>query len=133
MSSNFRFRQKCFAPQGVLRLTTPNRFSLTPEPHVGLWGIGWLPHSLAVSYVRARTGIDYRPIRLLSLGELRGALERSFHSVEIRLPALGASETNAFPPLKRILARAYSEASRIGPLRPALLRVTPYFEATSRK
>ncbi len=120
-------------PQGVLRLTTPNRFSLTREPHVGLWGVGWLPHGLAVSYVRARTSIDYRSIHLLSLRVLRRILERSFPSIEIRLPALTASETRAFPPLKRILARAYSMVSRIGPLRPALLRVTPYFEVTCRK
>lgn len=124
---------RVLAPQGILWLTTPNRFSLTAEPHVGLWGAGWLPHRLAVSYVRARTNIDYRPIRLLSLNSLRDALERSFPRVEIRLATLTASETNAFPPLKRILAHSYSTVSRISLLRPALLRVTPYFEATCRK
>ncbi|MDA0204479.1 MAG: class I SAM-dependent methyltransferase [Acidobacteria bacterium] len=124
---------RVLAPQGALWLTTPNRFSLTPEPHVGLWGAGWLPHSLAVRYVRARTGIDYNSIRLMSLRDLRLILERSFPAVEISLPTLAASEIDAFSPLKRMLARAYRTVSRIGPLRPALLRVTPYFEATCRK
>lgn len=124
---------RVMAPGATLRLTAPNRFSLTPEPHVGLWGVGWLPHAVAVSYVRARTSVDYRSIRLLSLGALSGCLERSFPSVEIRLPTLTAAEQAAFSPLKRTLARTYSALSRIGLLSPALLRVTPYFEATCRK
>jgi SAM-dependent methyltransferase len=124
---------RTMAPGAVLRLTTPNRFSLTPEPHVGLWGVGWLPHGIAVSYVRARTGIDYRSIRLLSLGALRSTLERCFPSVEIRLPVLTASETNAFPPLKRTLTQAYTALSSIAFLRPLLLQATPYFETTCRK
>jgi 2-polyprenyl-3-methyl-5-hydroxy-6-metoxy-1,4-benzoquinol methylase len=33
---------------GCLWLTTPNRFSLTPEPHVGLWGVRWL-HGLLLT------------------------------------------------------------------------------------
>lgn len=124
---------RVMASGATLRLTTPNRFSLTPEPHVGLWGVGWLPHGVAVRYVRARTNIDYRSIRLLSVAALRGHLTSAFPSVEIRLPIMSASETNAFPPLKRLLARTYSALSQLAPLRPALLRITPYFEATCRK
>ena len=124
---------RVLAPQGVLWLTTPNRFSLTPEPHVGLWGAGWLPRNLAVSYIRVRTGIDYRSIRLLSSGALRRILQRRFSSVEVHLPVFDSSEARAFPPLKRTLAGVYGKASRVGALRPALLRITPYFEATCRK
>jgi len=124
---------RAMAPESTLRLTTPNRYSLTPEPHVGLWGVGWLPHGIAVSYVRSRTGVEYRSIRLLSLGTLRSCLKRSFPSVEIRLPTLTASELAAFPPLKRSLARTYGTLSQVAFLHPALLRVAPYFEATCRK
>jgi SAM-dependent methyltransferase len=124
---------RVMAPGATLRLTTPNRFSLTPEPHVGLWGVGWLPHGIAVAYVHARTSVDYRSIRLLSLGALRACLKRTFSIVEIRLPVLTASEQDAFPPLKRSLARTYRTLSGIKILQPALLRITPYFEATCRK
>lgn len=124
---------RVMAPGSVLRLTTPNRFSLTPEPHVGLWGVGWLPRGIAVSYVRVRTGIDYRSIRLLSLRALRRSLESDFAGVEIRLPELTAPEQAAFPPLKRTLAWTYGALSQISLLRPILLRMTPYFEATCRK
>lgn len=124
---------RVMAPGSALRLTTPNRFSLTPEPHVGLWGVGWLPHGIAVRYVRARTNIDYSSIRLLSLGVLRKRLKRTFPHVKVRLPQLSAAEQSAFSPLKRTLAGAYGSLSRIAPLRPLLIRVAPYFEATCRK
>jgi hypothetical protein len=67
------------------------------------------------------------------LPALRSLLEGSFASVEIRLAALAASETSAFPPLKRALARVYGRLSHVGPLRPLLLRITPYFDAACRK
>lgn len=124
---------RVMAPSAALLLTTPNRFSLTPEPHVGLWGVGWLPRRAAVRYVRARTGIDYRSIRLLSLGALRRCLKSAFPNIEIRPPQLTAAEQAAFPPLKRTLARAYSALSAIALLRPLSLRIAPYFEAACRK
>jgi SAM-dependent methyltransferase len=124
---------RVLAPRATLLLTTPNRYSLTPEPHVGLWGVGWLPHSAAVAYVRARTSINYRAIRLLSLGGLRRILQRTFVRVEIGLPQLTDAEQAAFRPLKRTLARAYAALYQLSPLRPVLLRIAPYFEATCRK
>ena len=33
-------------PGGRLFLASPNRFSLAPEPHVGVWGVGYLPTAL---------------------------------------------------------------------------------------
>jgi predicted SAM-dependent methyltransferase len=40
------FLQSCWrvlAPGGMLFLVVPNRFSLSIEPHVRLWGVGFLP------------------------------------------------------------------------------------------
>ena len=31
------------APGGRVAFGTPNRFSLTAEPHIGVWGVGWVP------------------------------------------------------------------------------------------
>ena len=33
-------------PGGTLLVWSPNRFALTTDPHVGLWGLGWLPRAL---------------------------------------------------------------------------------------
>ena len=41
-------------PGGVFAAWSPNRLSLTPDPHVGLWGVGWLPKAFRSTYVKAR-------------------------------------------------------------------------------
>lgn len=55
-------------PGGTLTLWSPNRRSLLTDPHVGLWGVGWLPRRWAVPYVRARRGSIWLP-RLYSAVE----------------------------------------------------------------
>jgi SAM-dependent methyltransferase len=46
-------------PEGLLFLATPNRFSLSLEPHVRLWGVGFLPRRLAL-WRDARRRIEER-------------------------------------------------------------------------
>ena len=36
---------RVLAPRGVLFLATPNRWSLAPESHVKVWGLGFLPRA----------------------------------------------------------------------------------------
>lgn len=43
-------------PGGRLALSTPNRFSLAPEPHVMVWGVGLLPRRYQARYVAWRSG-----------------------------------------------------------------------------
>jgi SAM-dependent methyltransferase len=75
--------RRVLRPGGVFCFNSPNRFSLvTREPHVRLWGVGWLPRRWMEPYVRWRLGKPYRGKRLLSFFELRrllrGAFGRSF-------------------------------------------------------
>lgn len=51
--------------------STNNRYSLAPEPHVNVWGVGWMPRQLQAGYVRLMSGRSYRNICLRSAGELR--------------------------------------------------------------
>ena len=68
-------------PSGVFFFNSPNRFSLLArEPHVGLWGVGFLPRSWTEPYVRWRLGRTYQGKRLLSYFELRRLLGRTFGS-----------------------------------------------------
>ena len=55
-------------PGGRLVLWSPNRYSLLPDPHVGLWGLGWLPSRWQSRYVSFRRGTGW-PIRPRSAGE----------------------------------------------------------------
>jgi len=71
--------RRTMRPGGLLFFNSPNRFSLlTREPHVKLWGVGWLPRRWAERYVRWRRGTAYRGKRLLSLFELRRRLKGEF-------------------------------------------------------
>jgi len=71
--------RRVMAPGGCLFFNSPNRFSLlTPEPHVRLWGVGWLPRRWMEPYVRWRLGKPYRGKRLLSLFELRRLVRMEF-------------------------------------------------------
>ena len=58
---------------------SPNRYSLvTREPHVWLWGVGWLPRRWQEPYVRWRLGRAYRGKRLLSSFELSRLTREAF-------------------------------------------------------
>lgn len=60
-------------PNGRVHLRTVNRFSLLPEPHVGVWGVGFVPRRWADAFVRWRSGQRYEHHRPLSPRELRRA------------------------------------------------------------
>ena len=55
-------------PGAALVLVSPNRFSLVRDPHVGLWGVGFLPRACQTRYVRFRKKRDW-PLRLVSARE----------------------------------------------------------------
>jgi ubiquinone/menaquinone biosynthesis C-methylase UbiE len=117
-------------PGGGFYLSTPNRFSLTPEPHVGIWGLGYWPRSWAARHVRRKLGVAYENIRLFSYWTLRRLLRGYFAgSCEIRLPAVGRREAESFSPWKRRAARLYETARGLPALRSGLYAVTPYFQA----
>ncbi len=68
---------RVLVPGGRLFLASPNRFSLAPEPHVQVWGVGYLPRHWMAPYVRWTRGVDFRAIRTLGLGEWKRLLARS--------------------------------------------------------
>ncbi len=72
---------------------TSNRFSLAPEPHVGLLGVGFLPRPLMPAYVRWRRGLAYTGKTLLSRFEMaRAARGAGYERIEYVLPSLAAED-----------------------------------------
>jgi SAM-dependent methyltransferase len=104
-------------PGGRLFLASPNRFSLAPEPHVGVWGVGFLPRSWMAGYVRVVRGVEFRAVRNLGVAEWRALLRASpFGGGWIGVPPLPRADLAHFGPLKRRAALAYNAvvASRPG-------------------
>lgn len=117
---------------GILRLKTVNRYSLLPEPHVGVWGVGMLPRRWADRYVRWRVGQRYLHHRPLSPRELKRGLRRAgFGGVSVGAAALLAADRARLGSgvAARWLAPAY-ERLRQGKLVGSVLRwVAPLLDA----
>lgn len=119
---------------GVIACTTPNRFSLSGEPHVGLWGIGFLPRAWMPAYVRWRNGMTYHHTHPLSLLDIHRLL-RAEPACRWTCRAAGISEGDrcAFRRGKRGMAGLYNRLirSRLG--RRLALPVAPFFEILGRR
>jgi len=92
-------------PGGYFCFNSPNRFSIfTREPHVKLWGVGFLPRSLMPVYVKTRKDIDYKGKRLLSYLELMKILRDVSQSY--RIFGLVKMDTSSDNPLKNIIQKS---------------------------
>ncbi|MBI3665118.1 MAG: methyltransferase domain-containing protein [Acidobacteria bacterium] len=117
-----------------LFLSTPNRFSLAPEPHVGLWGVGYLPRRWANRYIRRRLGITYDDVRMLSVFALRKVFQARFPgAAQVLLPGLSPRQMQHFSPLKRRLARLYLALRRLPVVQNLFYLWGPFFHVVAVK
>lgn len=119
---------------GVLYLTVPNRYSLAPDPHVWVWGVGFLPPRLRDGYVRWRKGIPYGPIRPVSYVALRRLLDSAaLRRSRFVWPELGGSQRQRFSRWQRAQLLIYGVVRRTPVLRYVLLVIGPMFHVLCRK
>ena len=118
---------------GLLFLATPNRFSLGLEPHVRLWGVGWLPRSLAPRYVRRLRKAPYDHVRLLSARELRRLLAGNGLTPAVEVPEIPPATQEIYRGLELSLVRLYNRVVRVQPARRALGLVGPFFHVFASK
>lgn len=126
-AATIREAHRVLRPGGRLVMATPNRFSLAPEPHVGVWGVGFLPRSWMGPYVRLARGLDFRAIHTRGAGGWRRLIRSGpFGGGTIGAPTLPEEELAHFGGLKARLGRTYNRlvatrpgqalARRVGPL-----------------
>ena len=110
-------------PGGIFFATTWNRLALAPEPHVRLWGVGWLPLGLAKRYVKFRRGVSYDHVRLLSVFQLARMVRRApFRRCAILLPTFSAAELANVSSAQRLAVGLYHRI-KDWPLFRGLLRI----------
>jgi 2-polyprenyl-3-methyl-5-hydroxy-6-metoxy-1,4-benzoquinol methylase len=119
------------ADGAMIALATPNRFSLAAEPHVHLWGVGWMPTRFQARYVRARSGREYDFVRLLSVPELSMLLSRHTRfEGRFAVPPVPDDEIEGMHARRARLARLYNRLADFPLLRWPLLGVGPFFRYT---
>ena len=122
------------APGCNIALTTPNRYSLTAEPHVSVWGVGWLPRNIQKQYVKWRSGKSYEFTKLLSSFEIKTMLkENTDFDFRVEPGIVSEEEMNYFQPLKAKLAHWYNYLTTFPPLRLFFLLTGPFFHIIGRK
>jgi SAM-dependent methyltransferase len=114
---------------------SPNRFSLLLEPHVKVWGVGFLPRQWADGYVRLiKKGIGYQGTRLLSLFELRSLLRRTFgQDIRIGLPSLQERPYFQEGRVKKTLRNVWGLLENHRSVRQSLLPLVPTHHVLARK
>lgn len=128
-----RESERVLVPGGCLILATPNRYSLSPEPHVLVWGVGWLPRRWQAPYVHWRSGRSYAGTHLLSSWQL-SRLIAAHTRLDYRtmIPLVDESDARGSP-LRLRLIRLYNRLAPLGLLRPVFLLIGPFFRVLGRK
>jgi SAM-dependent methyltransferase len=116
------------APTAPFALATPNRFSVSAEPHVGVWGVGWLPARWQQRYVHMRSGKSYDFVRLLSVPGLKRLMKRETHfDGRFIVPSIADEEIELFADRRKKVARAYNRVAEYRMLRWPLFAIGPFF------
>ena len=117
---------------GDLVLRTVNRYSLLPEPHVRVWGVGFVPRRFADRYVRWRSGLRYQHHRPISSRETRSALRAAgFRDIRVNAARVLEDERATLGAAGRALTPVYSAARRTPLLRHAVTLCAPLLEASA--
>ena len=122
--------RRVLAPSGALRVRTANRYSLLREPHVGVWGVGFVPRRLADAFVRWRSGQRYLHHHPLSRRELARDLRRAgFSGVRVEAAPFLATERRQLGRAFAWAGRAYAAARALPLVGSAVSWIAPELEA----
>jgi ubiquinone/menaquinone biosynthesis C-methylase UbiE len=122
--------RRVLVPGGDARLRTVNRYTILPEPHVGVWGVGYVPRSIADRYVHWRSGQRYVHHRPLSSRELKsGFRSAGFRDVHVDAAPMLPSEQARLGNLHWASA-GYNRARSTVIARSALRVIAPLLEAS---
>jgi ubiquinone/menaquinone biosynthesis C-methylase UbiE len=120
-------------PGGFLSVSTPNRYSVGPDPHLDLWAGGYLPTRLINRYALVRGTVPPKR-RLLSSRSLRRQLRAvGFENVAIDLPDVAPGQRDRFGPAMRQLIGLYQTLKSTSVTRRILFTIGPLLLARATK
>jgi len=122
---------RVLAPGGELWTATPNRWSLGPDPHLGIWAGGFLPEAVTGKLAARRGALA--PVRhLVTAAELSGWLASGgFHPPRLGVPAVSPVQRSGLSRPARLLADAYNRLCGLVGFRALFLRIGPVLHAVA--
>lgn len=125
--------RRVIAPHGAVCLTTPNRHSLAPDPHLGVLAGGWWPESRLRAYAQ-RLGQVFPVRTLYTVTMLRRALVHAgFRDVRVALPRFAAAQVATLPAPARAVVAAYHVARTLPLVRNLVMAVAPTLVCTATR
>jgi ubiquinone/menaquinone biosynthesis C-methylase UbiE/uncharacterized protein YbaR (Trm112 family) len=119
---------------GRVFVWTTNRFSLAPEPHVRLWGVGFMPRRLMPVYVKWRRDMAYERKHLMSCFELRRLFRNAgLKPLRFSLPTVTEADWGNLGRLERLGARLYTWLAKFPPFRGLLIIFAPAIQAVATR
>ena len=118
---------------GRLYISTPNRFSIGPDPHLGLMCGSFMPKRLIAAYARKHGAVP--PKRQLVSARRLAALMRAagFRRGRVFLPDVSAAQRAQLAPKAQWAVGAYHLAKRLPITRQLLYLVGPLLYAVAKK
>jgi len=121
-------------PGARLFVWMANRFSLAPEPHVGVWGVGFLPRRWMPGYVKWRRGLSYDKQYLLSCFELRRIFKNArYESLTFSLPRVTDADLKGRSRFEKLGARFFRLLSSIPVFRWFMIPISPALLVLAKK
>ena len=124
--------RRLLRPGGRLVLWSPNRLSLAGDPHVRLWGIGFLPRSWADHYSRLRRGGAWVPRTLTASGVARLACEAGFRDVRTSIPCVSDTWVGSVRGMRGRLLKIYQKAQDYSIIKSFLKTLGPLWTLEAR-
>ena len=123
--------RRVLLPGGLFAARTVNRYSLLPEPHVGVWGVGFLPRRWADRYVFWRSRQRYEHHHPLSPRELRiGFTRAGFVHVRVDAAALLPSDRGRLGRTVRRVGPLYERLRRLPIVGRIVRAIAPLLDAS---
>ena len=120
-------------PGGRLLMTSANRFSVGPDPQIGMWATGFLPARWVEARVRKQGALPPKRSLLSARGITRLLGQTGFMRTRLSLPVFPVGQRAHLPVHINALVSAYHGASKLPVARHLLKLFGPKFTVVSER